>query len=188
MTRAARPQTGRIRHQNDCLVKTSNFSSLSARGLELRSRSAPRPPPDSLATRCWVSGLWGQPQRKGPEAGIPDAPLRCTIAPGKPWGETDRALSWGAPDRLVAKKISPGTISVRRGPCFPGHHGNAGVPWDARNSGTSAGVSCFPGEFRGLQGSTSAPRSGLSRVSCVGSTRQGLTNYPLLETEEKIEK
>lgn len=31
MTRAAKPQTGRIRHQNDCLVETSNFSSLSAR-------------------------------------------------------------------------------------------------------------------------------------------------------------
>lgn len=113
MTRAARPQTGRIRHQNDCLVKTSNFSSLSAWGLELRSGSAPRPPPpDFPASRCWVSGLWGQPRRKGPEAGTPDAPLRCTIAPGKPWGETDRALSWGAPDRLVAKKSSPATISA----------------------------------------------------------------------------
>lgn len=31
MTRAAKPQTGRIRHRKDCLVETSNFSSLSAR-------------------------------------------------------------------------------------------------------------------------------------------------------------
>lgn len=66
--RAAKPQTGGIHHQNDCLVETSNFSSLSARGREHRLGSL-------LASGCWVSGLRGQPRQKGPEAGTRDASL-----------------------------------------------------------------------------------------------------------------
>lgn len=66
--RAAKPQTGGIRHQNDCLVETSNFSSLSARG-----GSAGLGPP--RASACGVPVLRGQLPQTGPEQGDPGRAL-----------------------------------------------------------------------------------------------------------------
>lgn len=115
--RAAKPQTGGIRHQNDCLVETSNFSSLSARGCEraagLLWPSPPTPP------RCRFSGLLGgQLRQKGPEAGTRDAWL-----PGH--NHTRKTL--GVQLTEVRGGKAPG-VCFRKGPRFPGHHGNPGVP------------------------------------------------------------
>lgn len=182
MRKAVRPQTGKIRHQNDCLVKTSNFSSLSARGLE-RPQRVPSLPPPTHPRPPWpptagVSGLWGQPQRKAPETGTPDTQLPRTITRGKPWGETGRGLSWGAPDRLVAKKRSLATDSAGA----LGFLVTMATQESHQTLATmrcSAGPSGFCPEFQGLQGSISAAGgSGLSQTSCMCSTRQGLTNPP----------
>lgn len=94
MRRAAKPQTGGIRHQNDCLVETSNFSSLSARGCE------------RAASLLWPRGAafpaFGGPLRqKGPEAGTQDAWLprhnhtRKTLG-----GANDRGSWWKSSWRL----------------------------------------------------------------------------------------
>lgn len=96
MTRAAKPQTGRIYHQNDCLVETSNFSSLSA-----RAETAP-------AGRLWApctgflafGGSLDSDRRfrkRGPQT--PCSSDTAVITPGKHWGETDRGWPWGATDR-----------------------------------------------------------------------------------------
>lgn len=155
MRRAAKPQTGGIRHQNDCLVETSNFSSLSARGCE------------RAASLLWPRGAafpaFGGPLRqKGPEAGTQDAWLprhnhtRKTLG-----GANDRGSWWKSSWRLF-----PQGPSVSWSPWQP----RSPVEQQAGGPGTFAH---FCGAFRGPRGASArGPR--LSGAPSEGATRQGL--------------
>lgn len=107
--RAAKPQTGGIRHQNDCLVETSNFSSLSARLSGLR-------------------GGGGSSDRRVQNRGTRDTRSPATVTPGKHWGATDRFPV----EKLLA--MFPGGPRVCWSPWQPGapsnnnHPGRA--PWE----------------------------------------------------------
>lgn len=109
--RAAKPQTGGIRHQNDCLVETSNFSSLSARGCE---RAASLLWPVVPLFRPLGGRCDRRVRKRGPRT--PGSP--GTITPGKHWGVQMTEVRGGK---------APG-VCFRKGPRFPGHHGNPGVP------------------------------------------------------------
>lgn len=109
--RAAKPQTGGIRHQNDCLVETSNFSFLSARGCE---RAASLLWPVVPLFRPLGGRCDRRVRKRGPRT--PGSP--GTITPGKHWGVQMTEVRGGK---------APG-VCFRKGPRFPGHHGNPGVP------------------------------------------------------------
>lgn len=153
--RAAKPQTGGIRHQNDCLVETSNFSSLSARGC------------GRAASLLWPRGAafpaFGGPLRqKGPEAGTQDAWLprhnhtRKTLG-----GANDRGSWWKSSWRSF-----PQGPSVSWSPWQP----RSPVEQQAGGPGTFAH---FCGAFRGPRGA-SARGPWLSGAPSEGATRQGL--------------
>lgn len=153
--RAAKPQTGGIRHQNDCLVETSNFSSLSARGC------------GRAASLLWPRGAafpaFGGPLRqKGPEAGTQDAWLprhnhtRKTLG-----GANDRGSWWKSSWRL-----------------FPQGPSVSWSPWQPRSpveqqAGAPGTFAHFCGAFRGPRGA-SARGPWLSGAPSEGATRQGL--------------
>lgn len=111
--RAAKPQTGGIRHQNDCLVETSNFSSLSARGREHRIGSPLASP--GAGFPAFGGNRDRRVRKRGPET---------SRSPATPQSHPENT---GVRLTEVSGGKAPGDC-FRQGPGFPGHHGNPGVP------------------------------------------------------------
>lgn len=153
--RAAKPQTGGIRHQNDCLVETSNFSFLSARGCE---RAASLLWPVVPLFRPLGGRCDRRVRKRGPRT--PGSP--GTVTPGKHWGgANDRGSWWKSSWRLF-----PQGPSVSWSPWQP----RSPVEQQAGGPGTFAH---FCGAFRGPRGA-SARGPWLSGAPSEGATRQGL--------------
>lgn len=109
--KAAKPQSGRIRHRNDCSVETSNFSSSSAQA----SRAAAGVPSSLLVLGFWLLGIDIPHRRIWKRNHVTYPPLpksQSTL-----WGATDQTRQ-----RLWMEKFL--AICFRKGPGFPGHYGN----------------------------------------------------------------